>query len=38
MYFIILNIIIKLMHPVFNNNDRMEIMAHDFYQNLQLYK
>jgi hypothetical protein len=26
------------MQPVFNNNDRMEIQDHDFYQNLQLFK
>ena len=24
--------------PIFNNNDRMEVMDHDFYQKLQLFK
>jgi hypothetical protein len=30
--------IMQDMQPVFNNNDRMEIQDHDFYQNLQLFK
>jgi hypothetical protein len=30
--------IMQSMQPVFNNNDRMEIMDHDFYQNLQMFK
>jgi len=30
--------IMESAQPVFNNNDRMEIEEHDFYQNLQLYK
>lgn len=30
--------IMESAQPVFNNNDRMEIQEHDFYQNLQLFK
>jgi hypothetical protein len=30
--------IMETAQPVFNNNDRMEIEEHDFYQNLQLFK
>jgi hypothetical protein len=30
--------IMQSAQPVFNNNDRMEIQDHDFYQNLQLFK
>jgi hypothetical protein len=30
--------IMESAQPVFNNNDRMEIEDHDFYQNLQLFK
>jgi hypothetical protein len=30
--------IMQSAQPVFNNNDRMEIEEHDFYQNLQLFK
>ena len=30
--------IMQSAQPVFNNNDRMEIMDHDFYQNLQMFK
>jgi hypothetical protein len=30
--------IMQSAQPVFNNNDRMEIQEHDFYQNLQLFK
>jgi len=30
--------IMESAQPVFNNNDRMEIEEHDFYQNLQLFK
>ena len=30
--------IMESAQPVFNNNDRMELMDHDFYQNLQLFK
>ena len=30
--------IMQSAQPVFNNNDRMEVMDHDFYQNLQLFK
>ena len=30
--------IMETAQPVFNNNDRMEIEDHDFYQNLQIFK
>jgi hypothetical protein len=30
--------IMESAQPIFNNNDRMEILDHDFYQNLQLFK
>jgi hypothetical protein len=30
--------IMQTAQPIFNNNDRMEVMDHDFYQNLQLFK
>jgi len=30
--------IMESAQPVFNNNDRMEIQEHDFYQNLQIFK
>jgi hypothetical protein len=30
--------IMESAQPIFNNNDRMEIQDHDFYQNLQLFK
>ena len=30
--------IMQSAQPVFNNNDRMEIQEHDFYQNLQIFK
>ena len=30
--------IMKSAQPVFNNNDRLEIMDHDFYENLQVFK
>jgi hypothetical protein len=30
--------IMESAQPVFNNNDRMEIQEHDFFQNLQLFK